>query len=302
MKAKYYSAILAALIVLYIGLSLLPAPDKHALVQYHLSPLNARILSTTIVLPVIAIWIVAMYGFIKLKEYSELIKKSPDGKAFNTMSLGVLLLAIGSPITAVLSSLSVLLVRQHPSWQPTLTILNNYIGLILMAFGLYYIARGAEQLVALVRKKPSAREQHYLVLLFITLSSFYSYFIITRPIHSELEQRVYYMPNVLILLTLAIPYLYFWYRGLLGAYHLYHYQKHVEGKIYKGSLGWVAAGIATIIVSSILVRLLVTISARINRLSLTPLLLIIYGFLLVAALGYILIAMGAKRLRRIEEV
>jgi len=301
-KTRNYTFIFAVIIILYIGLSLLPAPDSHALAQYHLSVLHARILSTTIVLPVIAIWLVAMYGFVKLKEYAELIKKSPDGQAFNNMSTGVLFLAIGSPITSIVSSISTLLVRQHPGWQPAVTIINNYIGLVIMALGMYYIARGAEQLVSLIRKRSSEREQHYLVLLFITLSTFYSYFIITRPIHNQLEQRIYYIPNVLILLTLAIPYLYFWYRGLLGAYNLYHYQKHVEGKIYKGSLSWVAAGIATIIAASILVRLLVTISARISTLSLTPLLLIIYGFLVMAALGYVLIAIGAKRLRRIEEV
>ncbi len=110
------------------------------------------------------------------------------------------------------------------------------------------------------------------------------------------------MPNLLIILTLAIPYLYYWYRGLVATYNLYHYQKHVKGQVYKGSLSLVAYGIATIIATSILIRLLVTISARITTLSLTPLLLIIYGFLVIAALGYVLIALGAKRLRRIEEV
>ncbi len=302
MKATNYKVIFAILIILYIGLSLIPKPDSHALAQYNLSVLHARVLSASIVLPVVAIWLVAMYGFIKFKDYAQLIKASPDGQAFNTMSTGVLFLAIGSPVVSVITSLTTLLVRQHPGWQPTVTIITNYISLLLMALGLYFIGRGAEQLVLLVRKRPNEREQHFLVLLFIILSAFYSYFIITRPINSALEQRIYYMPNVLIILTLAIPYLYYWYRGLVGAYYLYHYQKHVKGKIYRGSLSWVAAGIATIIISSILVRLLVTISARISTLSLTPILIIIYVFLILSALGYALIAIGAKRLRRIEDV
>ncbi len=302
MKAKYYALIFAILIVIYAGLSLIPAPDRQTLVQYHLSPAHARVLSASIVLPVVAIWLAAMYGFVKLKEYAQLIKSSPDGKAFDTISVGVLFLALGSPLASIFTTAGTLLVRHYPGWQSAATIINNYVGLITMALGLYYIARGADQLVKLVRKKPSESEQHVLVLLFIALSTLYSYFIITRPINNVVEQKIYHMPNVLILITLAIPYLYFWYRGLVGAYYLYHYQKNIKGKIYKGSLSWVAAGIAIIIASSIFVRLLVTISARISTLSLTPILLIIYGFLIVSALGYLLIALGAKRLRRIEEV
>ncbi len=302
MKVKYYKYIFAVLILLYTGLSLLPAPDAHTLSQYHLSSLHARILIATIVLPVIAIWLAAMYGFIKLKDYALLIKESRDGRAFNTISTGLLFLAIGSPLASVISAYFKLLVNTHPGWLANTTIINNYVSLLTMVIGLFFIAVGAEQLASLVKKKPSDQEQRNLVLLFILLSSFYSYFIITQPIHNSLNQRIYYMPNVLVILTLAIPYLYFWYRGLVASYSLYHYQKHVKGQVYKGSLSLVAYGIATVIVTSILVRLLVTISARISNLSLTPLLLIIYGFLIIAAAGYVLIALGAKRLRRIEEV
>jgi len=302
MRAKSYKYIFGLLILLYIGLAMLPAPDPSTLTQYHLSPAHARILSATIVLPVVGIWLVAMYGFVKLKDYAQLIRGTHDGDAFNTLSRGVLFLALGSPIASVVSSTTTLLVRKHPSWLPTTTIINNYVSLLAMAVGLYFMAHGAEQLARLVNKKPSTKEQSGFVLLFIALSSFYSYFIITRPIHSAAEERIYYMPNLLILLTIAIPYLYYWYRGLVATYYLYHYQKHIKGAVYKGSLSLVAYGVATIVVTSILVRLLVTISARISTLSLTPLLMIVYGFLVIAALGYILIALGAKRLRRIEEV
>lgn len=302
MKAKYYINIFIVLVVAYTLLSLLPAPDVNTLTRYHLTVFHARLLTAAIVLPVIAIWLVAMYGFVRLKDYAQYIQGSKDGDAINTISTGVLFLALGSPVASVISSLFTLLVRHHPGWQATATITNNYVSLVTMAAGLFLVAKGAERLVKLVSKRPSEREQHILVLLFITLSSFYSYFIITRPIHNAAEQRIYYMPNLLIILTLAIPYLYFWYRGLVATYHLYHYQKHVKGQVYKGSLSFVAYGLATIIGSSILIRLLVTISARISTLSLTPLLLIIYGFLVLSAMGYVLIALGAKRLRRIEEV
>lgn len=302
MKARSYTYIFIILIGLYTLLSLVPPPDSRTITQYHLSAVHARLLSISVVLPVIAIWLIAMYGFMRLKDYALLIKDSADGRAFNTISTGVLFLALGSPVASVVNAGTNLLVRSHDNWLPTSTVINNYIGLITMAVGLFFIARGAENLVSLVRKRPNQREQHILVLLFIMLSSFFTYFIITRQSQNPSVPRIYYMPNILVLITLAIPYLYFWYRGLLGAYYLHHYQKHIKGQVYKGSLSLVAWGIATIIASSILIRLLVTLSSRISSLSLRPLLLLVYGLLIIAAMGYILIALGAKKLRRIEEV
>ncbi len=302
MKTRHYIILFIILIISYVGLTLLPAPDPKALVQYNLSVSQARLLSLTIVLPVVAIWLVAMYGFVKIKDYAQLIKNSKDGAALNTISTGLLFLALGSPFSAVLTSVSAQLVKRHPDWLAATTIINNYITLIIMALGMFFIAKGAEQLVKLVGKKSGNNEQRLLVLLFIVLSTLYSYFLISQPIQTPAGQRIYYMSHIMVLLTLAIPYLYYWYRGLLGAYYLYWYQKNVPGRVYKGSLSYVAGGIFTVIMTSILVRGLVTISARISTLGLPPILLIIYCLLLISGLGYVLIAIGAKKLRKIEEV
>ncbi len=301
MRAKYLRLFIV-FIAIYVLFTLLPAPTQQVLAQYHLSPMRARLISTTVVLPVIGIWLVALYGFITLKEYAVLIKNTKDGAAMNTISKGILWLALGPPLAAAASAVTSYLVKQHSTWLASTTIINNYISLLTMAIGLYFVSEGAEQLVALVRKKPSKREQNILVLIFITLSALYAHLIVSQPIHSNMGTKVYYMANILVILTIAIPYLYIWYRGLLGAYYIYHYQKQVQGHIYKRGLLFLASGISVVVLTSIFIRLLVTISARITTLNLTPVLLIIYGFLILSACGYVLIALGAKKLRKIEEV
>ncbi len=301
MKAKYRNLFLL-LITIYVCFSLLPSPTKQVLSQYHLNTVQARLLTLTVILPVIGIWLVALYGFLRFKEYTSLIKNSRDGKAMDKLCDGLLLLALGPPLAAALSAILTFLARTYSGWTGSITIFNNYITLIVMSLGLYFISDGAEQLIALVRKKPSRREQNLLVLLFIILSTFYAHLVINQADGTTLGGRVYYMPNILILATIAIPYLYFWYRGLVGAYYIYYYQKQINGEIYKKSLVYLATGIASVILASILVRFLVSISAKLTALSLTPILLIVYGLLFVSGMGYALIAIGAKRLRKIEEV
>ncbi len=302
MKTRDYRLLIAGLVVLYIGLTLLPAPARSSLLQYHISSAKARVVSVSVILPVVAIWLVAVYGFTQVREYALLIKDSKDGAAMHTISTGLLCLALGPPAAAVIAAIFNILLRHFPGWLAATTIINNYLSLLIMVAGLFFIARGAEQLADLVRKKPSQTEQRNLILLFITLSTFYGYFIVTQPIHNAMPHRLYFMPNVLVLLTLAIPYLYFWYRGLMGAYYLRHYQKHIKGAVYRDSLGYMASGIALVIVSSVVIRFVATISAKIITLRLTPLLLIVYGLLLLSALGYIAIAIGAKKLHKIEVV
>jgi hypothetical protein len=67
-------------------------------------------------------------------------------------------------------------------------------------------------------------------------------------------------------------------------------------------LNLLAKGIGGVILISILIQFLTTASARLNRLNLTPLLIIVYCLLLLYGIAYGFIAVGAKRLKRIEEV
>jgi hypothetical protein len=171
-----------------------------------------------------------------------------------------------------------------------------------MAVALSLIAGGAEKLAALANRKHLQLPENFWVLGFIIISSLYGYFLISQPSEKSLAVRPYYLPHWAVLVTLAMPYLYFWYRGFKGAYMLFEYQKNVRGWLYKKALRYLAAGVSVVVLSSVLTRMLTTIPSQLNHLNLTPVLVIIFGLLAVIAIGYGLIALGANRLRKIEEV
>lgn len=301
MKQKAYIVLFAILILTYLGLNLLIAPTKEVLQHYDLTLLHARVLTASFVIPIAIIYTIGAYGAIKMKQYSLLIKSSKEGKYFNRFSNGLLILVLAQAITSVSNSLVSIVALHKLAWLPTVTVLNNYMVLLLTGFSLAVIALAAKNLISLLPKKSSGWEQHIIMLIFVALSAAYSYLIVAQPIHTTLARRTYFMPNWLVLITIAIPYLYVWYMGFWGAYQLFNFQKRVKGLIYKNSLVYVAGGLALVISSSIVIRILATISAQINRLKLTPILFIIYGFLLLIGVGFILITLGTRKLRRIEE-
>lgn len=117
-----------------------------------------------------------------------------------------------------------------------------------------------------------------------------------------MSEPTYYLPNWLIILTLAVPYVYVWCVGINAVRNLNIYKNRVKGLVYKRAIDYLAKGIAVIIVLSIFIQLIAVLSAQLNRLNLTPLLAVIYLLLVLYALGYGLVSRGAKRLKQIEEV
>lgn len=289
------------LVFLYIGLTFFTLPNNTTLHHYHLTPARYHELLIPIVFFIMIIWLTSFYGSIKIKSYASLIRGSADGRAFNIIGNGLIVLTLSSPFMSDLAGIFNLFSRHNDGIHPALTVINNYVGLVLMAASLLLIAAGAEKLSALALHKRQPWQEKAWVAIFITFSSLYSYFLIAQPPAANFGQRVYYLPHWLVLISIAIPYLYIWYRGFKGAAEIYYYQKNVRGRLYKSALTYLAIGIGLVVASSILTRVISTASTHLGNLTLSPILIIIYGLLIVMAAGFLLIALGAKRLRQIEE-
>jgi hypothetical protein len=301
-RTRLYIIVFFALISLYLLIALLLPPDPAAAARYHLSLLQIRILSLSIVVPILAIWSALFYGFITIKRYVELIQHNTDGKALLDITKGLQWLTFGLPALAIINSLMNYYARVHTDFKPASVIIQNYQSLILYLISFVFISRGAYSLSRYVQKKSNPGEQRVWVLLHIVLSVVYTYLILNRPIHAAGQRQVYYLPNLIIITTLAIPYLILWYMGLHSAYRIYFYAKTVKGILYRRALAYFAVGVSFIILSTIVLQLVTTLSARLDRLSLAPLLLVIYLLLILISVGYIIVAVGANRLKRLEEV
>jgi hypothetical protein len=121
--------------------------------------------------------------------------------------------------------------------------------------------------------------------------------------HSHHSLRAsYHLSYGIVMLTLAIPYTYIWLLGLWAALEIYLYSRHVAGIVYRKSWNQLAFGLGAVIVLDIILQYLGTLSAWLSDLSLSGLLLLLYVLLFLLAASFIVVALGTKKLMRIEEV
>ncbi len=302
MKQKLFSGAFLTFTLVYIVLTVILPTDPAVLARYHITQSRAHMLGLTIAVPIVLIWLFALYGFLKFQEYTVAIQESPEGQSFRYLSHGLMVLIFSLPLLSSVSSVFTYLGYRNSSLIPMLTIIKNYTNLFFPFIAFLLLAKGADGLIKTLHTKSSARTIPKMsLLLSIVLASLYTWLITTRPIGPS-GDTAYYLPNALIIITLAIPYLYIWCKGAAAAYQLYIFKTKVKGTIYRQALNSVAFGIAAIIFLSIFLQMIVTLSVRLTSLHLSPLLTLIYILVLLTGIGYGLLARGAKKLKQIEEV
>lgn len=290
--------------IIYVALVMFLPTDPTTLQRYNINAGQARLLSLTVAIPLLGIWYMAVNGFNNFRSYAKVIRTTNEGWAFTLLSFGLMVLAFNLPVSSIVSALFNYFSAQDSHFLPTATILKNYLGLVfaLISFGL--LALGSIQLI--ISRKNALKYQPVLPLfvapLMITLSSIFTWLVVVRPADDPNISSGYYLPNWLVIFTIVIPYLAAWLGGILALYYLNVYRNKIHGTLYKQAFGQLAFGIGVVTTISVLLQLLTTLSNHINKLHLTPILLIIYLLLLLYIVGFWYIARGSKKLRSIEEV
>jgi hypothetical protein len=217
-----------------------------------------------------------------------------------------MLLAFSLPLNAIAGTLRNYINVNHQGLTPTTTIMYNYFSLLVTLAGVWLVARGARKLAGTLEKKPYTLNQTFLASAYTAFCIFYTYVTLTDPtrrVGGGLSgTAAYYLPDFLVFSTIVIPYIILWYLGFRAAYHIELYRKNAPGVLYRKALGYLAAGIAFVVISLMVLRLTTSLSSFLSDLSLQYLLAFVYFLLIVIGLGYGLIAAGAKRLKKIEEV
>jgi hypothetical protein len=290
--------------LLYLILVIILPANKTAMHLYHLSVLEYHVLLFIVVLPLIAIWFTAFYAYTKLRQYSASISKTTEGTNFGLLTTGTRWLAWGLPIPALISLVLNAIANTYSGFHATDVIIVNYISLLVPLVAFSLISNGSRGLVDVARQRISTNGAKLLTLLFMILGVFYCYLTFRHLNLASLgnANNQFYLPISLLLLTIVIPYLYIWFIGLLAAYEISQYGKNSRGLLYRQPLRVLASGFVAVIASSIALQYLSSVEPRTGHLSLNSALAITYMIRIVAALGYILIAIGARRLKKIEEV
>lgn len=273
--------------------------------KYNLSLFQTRLLQLSLVIPIFVILWAALYGAVRFKAYSLKIKDSPDGQSLNLVSNGLLMLAYGLIIQSVLGTLKQKFLLN--GGLENFTVLTNYLAIIfpLIAFSLMLV--GSARLVQISKH---LHTEYIRVSVFVigiaSMASIYTYGVLHNPYRNMTPDpntyQSYYLSDGKILLSLIIPSIVVWAFGVMTVLSLQAYSKNTKGFIYKESLRKLVQGLSIVVSLSISINLLSTIGPSLVNLRLGALLGFIYVLLAVYAIGYIIIAKGAQKLSKIEDV
>lgn len=288
----------AALLVAYVLLTFIPAPDKVTLTRFHLHPLALRLLDVTLIVPILIIWFAIFYGYSRLHIYAQAIKGNKDGKPVNYISRGLLVLAIGWPITSIVTTILSLIARRVPSFSAPETIISNYLSIVYFLIAFIFIGIGARGLSAISRARPPFWSVNVVVLATIILGV--GFCVLIEQAHQAVR-TTFHMPASVAMLTLAIPYMYIWFLGLYSVLEIIVYGQRVAGILYRQNWNRLALGLGGVLLIDIALQYLSTFTTWLNGLTLRGILLLLYVLLFIYAAAFIVVALGAQKLMRIEE-
>lgn len=286
-----------AFIVCVLSLSL-PA-DPHTLHSLNISQPTYRIIIAFLLIPEIVIWYASFFAYAKLKEYTHYLKGSKDGPAFTKIMTGVAVLAFGLVVPSIISLPLNTIAAHHDGFRPAAAIITNYISLLVAAIAFTYINSGSHLLMLSIKKRAGLKEIRLFMIAFILLSVFFSH----AAMHTRsLDNNPYYLGHYLLMITLITPYLYAWYEGLSSAYSFWVYSRNTQGLLYKKAFVQLASGMVVVIIGFIAIQFITSTFGANTTEPLGYVLVLVNALLAVLLLGLALLAFGAKKLKKIEEV
>jgi hypothetical protein len=292
------------LAVAYLLLIFLLPTNGTSMQDYHLSALEYRVLLFAVAIPSLVVWLVAFFGYAKLYEYAASIQKTPESKAFTSLATGCAWLAWSLPIPAIVGLITSSMASVWPDFFPSATIIINYSYLVFPLVGFSFIGKASRELLSQAKIQVSATNARGIMLFFVVGGALYCYLTFRRfdPGGLGTTDNPYFLPIWLTLITVIIPYLYAWFIGLLASYEISTYSKQVRGVLYRQALHLLVSGLVVVIIGSIALQYISSIQPPAGHLALNYRLLFIIGFRIVTGIGFALIAVGAGRLKKIEEV
>lgn len=301
MRAMQYYGLFA---LLYISLILLLPANSKAMQAYSLSDAEYRILYLAVALPALIVWFAAFFGYAKLQEYARSIKGSPEAHAFQRLATGCRWLAWSLPIPALVAVTLNAVADAWPGFHSTAIIVTTYTTLVLSVIAFSIIGMASKELISHSKARFTVAGARGIMLIFVMGGVLYCYLMFRRfePGSLNSTDNPYFLPIWLMLMTVIIPYLYAWFVGLLATYEITTYSKQVRGVLYKQALHLLVAGMVAVIVGSIALQYISSVQPPGGHLALNYRLLFITLFRVVDGIGFALIAIGALRLRKIEEV
>ena len=284
--------------LVYVVLVLL-GPATSAVTQ-PVDQTTLNLIRLSFALPLLVIWLIAARSAARFHHYAGLIKGSAEGKAFRSVTHGLLGL-LGYVIVLVILARLAPLFANTSFLNPTIFIKNHLpVVVALGAFALLYL--GSARLLATVSVRPVRYRSDMAWLGFVAFAALFAAFFYSHPIATVNADGIpqFVVGRRFLMFSVIVPSLLSWALGIKAGLNLLDYAREVKGSIYKASLRRLAIGLYVSIAFIILVQLLVLNSSLVSGLGTGWVLVILYSFLAAYGAGAWLIARSAKRLTLIE--
>lgn len=302
---KYAFSWLVVIWVAYVALTLL-APAAEAVNRYGLTLAQTNLLRLTILVPYFLIWSAALFGVIWFRRYASLIKDAPEHKSVVKIALGLFMLLLVIVVPALVTTIFTYYPNVE-SAQIFSIILRNYLSIVLYGAGFWYLYQASRGLLKSIGGAEWASFYRPIILAALGILSFiYIWLVFQNPFRSisldSMIRPTYGLPDWLIVLTVIVPYILIWFIGCLTILNFWSYAKSVNGIIYRQSFVSLANGLTVTILLLIGLQFLSQATQSLNHATIQAVLVIIYVILFAIAVGYLLIARGARKLAEIEVV
>jgi uncharacterized membrane protein len=299
------SAVFLALAVAYVFETLTSTVSPATEAKYHASASQIHHLGLAIALPYIVIWVVGLIGYLWLRSYTSYLGESKDAAGFRIITRAVLLFTFWLPFSTLAANLASSYYAIHPDSTALLVRLVNYLNIIILLPAFWWVYQGANRLLSSAKITSTGLSIRQTIC-YIVFAAIYVFLTFHDPARQnstdDVLKATYYLNDWWLLFTLVIPRLIMWYIGFAAAASIILYRQKVKGSLYKEALRWVAFGLTGIVISTIVLRTIQSLSTQLSKLSLLVLFLVIYVLLALIATGYVLLAKGASRLQKIEEL
>lgn len=292
------------LALVYIALVFLLPPNHTIMRVHHLSASEYKVILLALNLPTITAWIAAFIGYSRLRQYVLLVKKTPEGVYFDKLATGSAWLAWVLPVSAIAALLFGSIANKWSGFYPASVIISNYLRLIFLLVAFSLIGVASRGLINLAKVRFGFISTRIIGLLFLFAGVLYCFMTFKHLNSASLTstQNPYFLPIWLMVLTIIVPSLYTWFVGILAAYEITLFSRQTHGVLYRRALSLLVIGLLIVIASFIAIQYVRGIQPRVSHSTFDYYIVLNSIFHLIGGSGFVLMAIGADRLKRIEEV
>lgn len=291
-----------------IWLSLLPK-NTEALKQYKLTASNLHIIQISLSLPTLFIWCAILFAALSFYRYSRQIAGSKESPAYRYIGYGLTYMFVGSIVGSFINSIRAILSENANDPQQVKThfvIIANYIA-VASALGLYYyLFKGGKTLLgtAIKGRIHPSKYSILVVVPFLVVAISYLFLIFDNPNRRmSTNPKIvpsFGLPDALILLTVALPYLLSWFLGFIALASLYRYQAATAGVFYKQLFKKLVNGMTMVIALTIALQVISQFATFFVDKNLSFILQFIAVIYIIIIVGLVLVARAARQLNKIE--